>query len=368
MFPATMSGLFLLILLIGFIAGGLCIRMDMRRRHLRRGSLSSLVLLDLAAPAVLFAIAAMWFAAIWALVLVRHVTVISGTTEGWWLAESCAYAAAGFFVWNLGSRHTLEPRPPGLVFAVALIAAGIIQIPFDMLHSMPVRASWAFILLGAILLPVFTRQFRKHRGEHRILQHVAVQGDVLQPEYHRATPECPEPERWRMYDSMTAEFEVLAFLQQLVETLKPKIVVETGTFMGISTLWLAQGLKANGAGKVITCEYDPVVYAKAVERIEASGLKEWIEARNESSLKMQVDGEVDLLFSDSDPDLREAEVRRFLPLLRADGVILIHDASSHLKTVRDAALKLEREGLISVVLLPTPRGLVIAQKRAGRTE
>jgi hypothetical protein len=45
----------------------------------------------------------------------------------------------------------------------------------------------------------------------------------------------------------------------------------------------------------------------------------------------------------------------------------MHDASSHLKTVRDAALKMESEGLLSVVLLPTPRGLVIAQPRANRT-
>jgi hypothetical protein len=47
-------------------------------------------------------------------------------------------------------------------------------------------------------------------------------------------------------------------------------------------------------------------------------------------------------------------------------LILIHDASSHFKVVREAALRLEQEGLISVVLLSTPRGLVIAQKRAGR--
>jgi hypothetical protein len=37
-----------------------------------------------------------------------------------------------------------------------------------------------------------------------------------------------------------------------------------------------------------------------------------------------------------------------------------------LKIVREAALKLERDGLISVVLMPTPRGLVVAQKREGR--
>lgn len=44
----------------------------------------------------------------------------------------------------------------------------------------------------------------------------------------------------------------------------------------------------------------------------------------------------------------------------------MRDSSSHLKTVREAALRTEQEGLISVVLLPTPRGLVMAQKREGR--
>lgn len=98
----------------------------------------------------------------------------------------------------------------------------------------------------------------------------------------------------------------------------------------------------------------------------ASGLGEWIECRNQSSLEMQVEGTVDVLFSDSDLPVREQEVRRFLPQMNPQGLILMHDASSHLKTVREAALRLEGEGLISVVLLPTPRGLVIAQKRAGR--
>jgi len=59
-------------------------------------------------------------------------------------------------------------------------------------------------------------------------------------------------------------------------------------------------------------------------------------------------------------------VKRFLPQIRSTGLILMHDASSHLKIVRDAAFKMESEGLLSCIFLPTPRGLVIAQKRAGR--
>ena len=207
---------------------------------------------------------------------------------------------------------------------------------------------------------------KKEKQERKILRQIERTGDVLQPEYHRATPECPHPERWSMYDSMTAEVEVLEFLRCLVTTIKPDLVVETGTFSGISTLWIAEGLKQNGRGKVITCEFDTVVYANARDRIAKSGLAEWIECRNQSSLETGIDGTIDLLFSDSEQSIREQEVRRFLPQMSPQGLILVHDASSHQKVVREAALRLESEGLISVVLLPTPRGLVVAQKREGR--
>jgi len=209
------------------------------------------------------------------------------------------------------------------------------------------------------------RLFKKEKQEHRILRQIE-RGDHLQPEYHRATPENPHPEWWSMYDSMTAEVEVLEFLRTVVTTIKPELVVETGTFSGISTLWIAEGLKANGRGRIITCEYDSKVFESAKARIATSGLAEWIELRNESSLDMKVEGTIDLFFSDSDMPIREQEIRRFLPQINPYGMILMHDASSHLKIVREAALNLEREGLISVVLLRTPRGLVVAQKREGR--
>jgi predicted O-methyltransferase YrrM len=169
-----------------------------------------------------------------------------------------------------------------------------------------------------------------------------------------------------MYDSMTAEAEVLEFLRTLVTTLKPELIVETGSFLGVSTLWMAEGMRSNGFGKIISCEFDPVVFAKAKEKIAASGLGQFIELRNESSLEMKVEGTIDIFFSDSDMPIREAEVKRFLPQIRPTGLILMHDASSHLKTVRDAAFSLEAEGLVSCIFLPTPRGLVLAQKREGR--
>ena len=199
-----------------------------------------------------------------------------------------------------------------------------------------------------------------------MLQHDRAAG-ALMPESHRATPECPEPRHWSMIDSMTAEVEVLEFLATLVTTVKPRLVVETGSFLGVSTEWIARGMERNGFGKVISCEFDPLVYARAKERLAGSPLSRFIELRNQSSLEMTVDGTIDLFFSDSDMPIREQEVKRFLPQINPNGLILMHDASSHHKVVRDAARSMEAEGLLSVVFLPTPRGLVIAQPRAGRS-
>jgi len=283
--------------------------------------------------------------------------------------------AIAWFLWRLGAKSVRGPKATGEIFCNYLILTGIARFLvefirinprsfFGMSNAQTVAALTA--IAGAILLWRIKRRFHSKKKEHRILEHASTRGDVVQREYHRPTPECPHPERWHMFDSLTAEVEVLEFLKCLVTTLKPQLVVETGTFMGISTLWIAEGLKQNGRGRVVTCEYDAKVFAAAKKRFDASGLSEFIDCRNESSLETQVEGTIDLLFCDSDAPLREKEVRRFLTQLNPHGVIVMHDASSLMKTVRDAALKLEQEGLLSVLLLPTPRGLVLAQKREGR--
>jgi prolipoprotein diacylglyceryl transferase len=291
------------------------------------------------------------------------------------LYEFFIWLAIAAFLWHMGTKALLGPKAKGEIFANYLILTGVARFLIEFIRINPrsffglsnaQAASLASIIAGAVLLWRIKGQFHALKKEHRIVEHIAERGDVLQQEYHKPTVECPHPERWHMYDSMTAEVEVLDFLKAIVTTIKPELVVETGTFSGLSTLRIAEGLKENGVGKVITCEYDPKVFAAAKERFASSGLGRWIDARNESSLEMKVEGRIDLLFCDSDAPIREQEVRHFLPQVNPYGLILMHDASSAMKRVREAALRLEAEGLVSVVLLPTPRGLVVAQRREGR--
>ena len=292
------------------------------------------------------------------------------------LYELIIWCAIGAFLWHMGTKALKGPKAKGEIFCNYLILTGVARFLVEIIRINPPWlfgmsnaqvASVASILAGAVLLWRIKIQYHTLKKEHRIVEHIVSHGDVLQPEYHRPTLECPHPERWHMYDSMSAEVEVLDFLKALVITIKPELVVETGTFSGLSTLRIAEGLKQNGVGRVVTCEWDKKVYDAAKKRFTESGLGKWIEARNESSLEMKVEGRIDMLFCDSDVPLREQEVRRFLPQISPFGLILMHDASSAMKSVREGALRLEAEGLISVLLLPTPRGLVLAQKREGRS-
>ena len=280
------------------------------------------------------------------------------------------------YIWRRGTRSIQHPLGPGVITGEFLILFGLERFLVEFIRINPpilwgmsnAQIAALFTIVAGIILLIFARRrFRQVDPVHKVLDHVVQHGNKeTRPEYHRATPECPHPERWRMFDTMTAEVEVLDFLKCLMTTVKPNLVVETGTFLAVSTLYMAEGLKQNGSGRIITCEPDKEVFAKAKEKIDSSGLKKFVDYRCESSLETKVSGTIDVLFCDSLPELREPEVRHFLPQINPNGLILMHDSSSHLKTVREAALRLEEEGLVSVVLLPTPRGLVIAQKRAGR--
>ncbi len=288
-----------------------------------------------------------------------------------------ASIAALLFLWAEGRRQVQLQRPAGIVFAEWAILFGMYQVLaryiFPLLHldagtfTPFALTSIIPILAGGVVLAITIPPFVKGHEQHRILDRVAAQGEFVQTEATVSTPECPHPERWQMVDAQRAEIEVMDFLKSLVITVNPDLIVETGTFIGHSAMKMAEGLKINGFGKIITVEYDPAVFAKAKQNIDASGLGNWIEYRNASSLDTKINGPIDILFSDSDTKIREDEIRHFLPQIKSRGLVLVHDASSHFKLVREAALRLEQEGLLSVVLLSTPRGLVVAQKREERT-
>lgn len=365
-----------MIALLAIIGGLIALWIDVRRRRLRFANLSrsqAAMALDLASTAMTAAIAVLCLAILVRFAFSQGVVPLRSPAIFGLLVSGVAFA----FLWREGLRQIQFQRPHGIIVAEALILGGIAVLVGSLLFRIPGAQTIDIltmlnciggIAIGCVILSVVLPPFVKKGAEyHAILEHVQEQGESVQTEYTPPTPECPNPELWHMADSQSTEIEVLDFLKALVITIKPQLIVETGTFLGYGAIALAQGLKANGFGRLITIEFDPAIYAKAKERIAAAGLSDWVEARNESSTETKIDGTIDLLFSDSALAIREQEIRRLLPQVSPHGLIAIHDASSHFKIVREAALRMEKEGLISVVMLPTPRGLVLAQKRDSRS-
>ncbi|MBW3623710.1 MAG: class I SAM-dependent methyltransferase [Armatimonadetes bacterium] len=92
--------------------------------------------------------------------------------------------------------------------------------------------------------------------------------------------------------------EVLA---RLVAERQPKLVVECGTAIGYSGLWITRQLRENGRGRLITLELDPQRAEEARVNFERAGVADLVEQQvgDAKETIRQVKGEVDFLLLDN---------------------------------------------------------------------
>jgi len=114
------------------------------------------------------------------------------------------------------------------------------------------------------------------------------------------------------------------FLYLLVRAGKPKTVIEFGTSFGISTVYLAAGLRDNGEGLVIGTEIEPSKHARALANLRDAGLTEYAEVRLGNALETlrDVPEPVDLVFLDGWKDLYLPVMELLEPRLRPGSVVL----------------------------------------------
>jgi len=89
-------------------------------------------------------------------------------------------------------------------------------------------------------------------------------------------------------------------LAELVREVRPRLVVEVGTAIGYSGLWIARALRKMGKGRLVTFEQDPERAAEAGRNFRRAGVDRLItqivgDARQEVAA---VQERVDLLFLD----------------------------------------------------------------------
>lgn len=99
-------------------------------------------------------------------------------------------------------------------------------------------------------------------------------------------------------------------------------ILEIGTCIGYSTLWLATALPATGT--VITIEYDAARAARARDHLAAAGCADRVSVIVGDATRFlhKVAGPFDLIFQDSDKQLYGPMVDRLLELLRPGGLLV----------------------------------------------
>src|SRR5262249_17782028 len=89
-------------------------------------------------------------------------------------------------------------------------------------------------------------------------------------------------------------------LAELVRQTRPQLVVEVGTAIGYSGLWIADTLRELGQGRLLTFEQDADRVAEAARYFQQGGVADWItQYRGDArELIKEVKDPIDLLFLD----------------------------------------------------------------------
>ena len=118
--------------------------------------------------------------------------------------------------------------------------------------------------------------------------------------------------------------------------LQARQVVECGTSFGVSTLYLADAVRANGGGVVIGTEYEPAKAAQARANFAAAGVSDLVDLREgdlRETLKV-IEGPVDFVLMDIWTEMARPALELLHPHLRPGAMIVADNTSSFRQAYR----------------------------------
>jgi predicted O-methyltransferase YrrM len=118
-------------------------------------------------------------------------------------------------------------------------------------------------------------------------------------------------------------------LAELVKQARPQLVVEVGTAIGYSGLWIADALRQLKQGRLITFDLDPDRVAEARRNFERAGVSDLITQYQGDARELikDIKGPIDLLFLDGGFENYYPCFRNCRDQLR-DGALLVADNAS----------------------------------------
>lgn len=131
------------------------------------------------------------------------------------------------------------------------------------------------------------------------------------------------------------------FLYAMARACRATRIVEFGTSMGVSAVYLAAALRDNGGGQLIGTELEPGKVTRARAHLAAAGLADLVEIREGDARETlaDLDGPVDLLHIDGAWSLYLPILKLIEPRLKPGSVVLAENAfaEDYLAYMRDPA-------------------------------
>lgn len=165
--------------------------------------------------------------------------------------------------------------------------------------------------------------------------------------------------------------DVGKLLGLLIRSINAKRVLEFGTCLGYSTVWMAQALRETG-GKLISVEYRKDLYEAAKRNIELAGLSDIVDLilGDASKVINMVDGLFDIILQDSDKSLYSAMLDKCIDLTRKNGLIIADDvlfkpmgiAEKFSEPVNEYVKKVFEDNRLYSTILPIGDGIAISTK------
>ena len=196
------------------------------------------------------------------------------------------------------------------------------------------------ILAGLVLVSVAAFALAQGPGENRgqgrgrpggpggaggVLENTTIPQDDGEKKLLAAMADITQKQGWRL----NVPVQDGRMLRLLAESIGAKTVVEIGTSNGISTIWLAMGVRKI-EGKVITHEINPDTAKLAQENFKTAGVSGMITIvlgdAHETVSKLK--GPIDMVFIDADKEGYADYLQKLLPLVRPGGLICAHNINS----------------------------------------
>jgi len=164
-----------------------------------------------------------------------------------------------------------------------------------------------------------------------------------------------------MADKLVAlERDKALFCHQMCRALRARRVVEIGTSYGVSTLYLAAAVRANGGGLVIGTEYEPAKAAAAQAHFEEAGLADLVDLRVgdlRETLKT-VEGPIDFVLMDIWTEMARMAIEMVGSHLRTGAVVIADNVSQFAEAYTDYFDYIRKTpGCFTTMTLPFEGGL-----------